>query len=87
MRNIPKPLRPEEYQRVLVHTRDLARAFRDDSPVTLNYTKRNGQESSSHGKVDGFVGNAMMDTFSVNIVDVNKGIRTINLVRVKEITL
>lgn len=87
MRNVPVPLRPDEYQVVLQHTRTLAIAFNDDVPVTLTYTKRNGQDSSSHGKVDGFVGNAMMDTFSVNIVDVNKGIRTINLVRVKDIIL
>lgn len=84
-RNIPKPLTVDQYHYVLGLTRRLADAFSQDDVVTLNYTKRNGMSSSSTGKVEGFVGNAMMDTFSVQIVDKVKGIRTINMVGIKEI--
>lgn len=85
MRNIPRPLRPDEYQYTLSVMRELAGAFNDDVPVTVHYVKRNGTESSSHGKVDSFPGKAGFDTLSVNIVDEVKGIRTINLVRIKRI--
>lgn len=84
-RNVAKPLTTEQYHRVLGYTRELADRFNHDESVTLNYVKRNGSDSSSTGKVEGFVGNAMMDTFSVQIVDVVKGIRTINMVGIKEI--
>jgi hypothetical protein len=87
MRNLPKPLTPDEWRAVRSRVQTLADAFNYDEPVTLVYSKRNGQTSSSTGKVDGFVGKAGFDTFSVNIVDRSKGIRTINLSRVHVITM
>jgi hypothetical protein len=85
MRNEPKPLTRTQLADVLARTKTLAGAFNDDQSVTLVYVKRDGTTSSSTGKIDGFIGNAMMDTFSVNIVDTAKGIRTVNVVRIKSI--
>ena len=86
-RNQPKPLRPEEYQQTLRDMRTLAGAFNDDVEVTVTYEKRNGRMSSSHGKVEDFVGKAGFDTFSVQIIDLSKTppIRTINMVGIKSI--
>lgn len=60
----------------------LITAQTDETPVTMTYVKRNGQQSASTGLVHGFSGRDGMDTMSVDIVTEDKGIRTINLCRV-----
>ncbi len=89
-RNVPVKLTENEYRRTI----RLAHQLRDaDGPVTLRYVKRPkakglpGEPGEITGTVHAFPGLAGYDTFSVDIVsdDPNRGIRTINLVRVKEI--
>lgn len=85
MRNQPKPLRPDEWERVRGMVDKLAQAFAYEEPVTLVYEKRNGRMSSSTGFVDSFPGKAGFDTFSVKVITADKGPRTINLKGVREI--
>jgi hypothetical protein len=74
-RNEAKPLSLADARRQRVNQRVLEGL----SEVTVRYTKRNGQESSSTGKVAYFNGQIGMDTGSVTIDTPDKGPRTINL--------
>lgn len=64
MRNIPKPLSPEDYAQQ-TRMRDILAA--QSGPVTVFYTKRNGQEGSATGPVQFFNGKPGFDTGSVTI--------------------
>jgi hypothetical protein len=75
MRNEPKPLDRIDARRQRVN-RDVLQGLDE---VTVRYTKRNGTESSSTGRVAYFNGKPGYDTGSVTIETADKGPRTINL--------
>lgn len=56
-------------------------------PIRVTYGKRDGTKGTAQGTVDSFPGKAGFDTHSVNIVTEDRGIRTINLVRVNTLVL
>ena len=84
MRNQPKPLNQTERFVQDRATEALKPFSGTDALVEVRYTKRNGDTSSSTGKVAFFNGIPGMDTGSVTIEDVTKGNRTINLHRITE---
>lgn len=75
MRNEPKPLNPIDARRQRVNLKVLTGL----ETATVHYTKRDGTESSSTGRVAFFNGKPGYDTGSVTIETENKGPRTINL--------
>lgn len=85
MRNEPKPLNRTDAMRAYRFKESLEMV--GETPVTLHYTKRDGSDSSSRGVVAYFNGKDGMDTMSVTIDTADKGPRTINLCRVKAVTL
>jgi hypothetical protein len=81
MRNEPKPLDRIDARRQRVNLAVLQGL----ETATVRYTKRNGQESASTGRVAYFNGEPGMDTGSVTIETEDKGPRTINLHRIHTI--
>lgn len=83
MRNQPKPLSEIEarYQRKVADILSKV-TYRD---VALTYTKRDGSESRSVGRVSFFNGRIGYDTGSVTIETADKGPRTINLHRITKV--
>lgn len=79
MRNEPKPLDLADFTR---QTGFHARLRNETGIVKVDYTKRNGERSSSTGTVGDFSGMPGMDTGSVTILTEDKGPRTINLHRI-----
>lgn len=82
MRNEPKPL---DYSESMQQARNTKALMSATGPVTVHYTKRNGQDSTSSGEVKFFNGRVGFDTGSVTIADPVKGNRTINLHRIFKI--
>jgi hypothetical protein len=80
-RNEAKPLSLTDARRQRVNQRVLEGL----TEVTVKYTKRDGTESSSTGKVAYFNGLIGYDTGSVTIDTLDKGPRTINLHRIHHI--
>jgi hypothetical protein len=76
MRNQPKPLDHDDAIMQAINQRRLMNA---KGTVSVSYVKRNGQKSSSTGKVGFFNGRVGFDTGSVTIETEDKGPRTINL--------
>lgn len=85
MRNQPQPVTAMQTRMTAKLARVLDSAQKANRPVTVAYTKRDGTESKSTGKVGEYSGEVGYDTFSVTIHTDNKGPRTINLCRVKMI--
>lgn len=79
MRNEPKILPLEDQIRQIGFQKRLAG---ESGIVKVDYTKRNGERSSSTGTVGDFSGIPGMDTGSVTILTEDKGPRTINLHRI-----
>ena len=78
-RNVAKPVSAHD----AYHARKVADVLTPiNREVTLTYVKRNGERSSSTGKVGAFSGIEGMDTHSVTLDTADKGPRTINLHRV-----
>ena len=83
MRNQPKPLGPIERYLQDRATEALAPFVSTETVVEVQYQKRNGDISSSTGKVAFFNGKPGFDTGSVTIDTADKGPRTINLHRIE----
>lgn len=81
-RNIARPLDRADAIRQSLNLRALENR---KGAVTVTYTKRNGEVSSSTGTVEFFNGRVGYDTGSVTIADPVKGNRTINLHRISGI--
>lgn len=83
MRNIPKPLSPEDALTQRLNLNSMGRFLSDpEKTVTVEYIKRNGEKSSSTGTALFINGKPGFDTGSVTIRDHVKGERTINLHRI-----
>jgi hypothetical protein len=82
MRNEPKPLTANERVTQDSVLRDLEPLAGTDAVVEVHYIKRDGNKSSSTGKVAFFNGKPGFDTGSVTIDTADKGPRTINLHRI-----
>lgn len=83
-RNPALPLSDDERRSTIGLAKDIAA---HKGPVVLTYVKRDGKGGRAEGTFDSFVGKAGFDTFSANIVTADRGIRTINLCRVKTLVL
>jgi len=81
-RNIAKALSGAETYRQTMAVEALSEVQAGDGVVEVRYTKRNGDSSSSTGKVAFFNGRVGFDTGSVTIDTPDKGMRTINLHRI-----
>lgn len=86
MRNQPKPLDDLDNRRQERALDRLSPLAGSDKVVSVQYVKRNGQASSSTGRVTYFNGRPGMDTGSVTIETEDKGPRTINLHRITNIS-
>ncbi len=82
VRNIPVGLDRDEAKRAYA-VRDMLSAVPAEVPVTLYYTKRNGDKSKSTGTVGPFSGQDGADTMAVTVYTSDKGPRTINLSRIR----
>lgn len=80
-RNEAKPLSRDLAMRAYKVKARLASHMEAERPLKLDYTKRDGTRSSSTGLIHGFSGTDGMDTMSVDILTEDKGIRTINIIR------
>lgn len=85
MRNEPKPLDRQQARHAYAMQAALEAEQAAGKRVTVQYVKRNGDNSSSTGEVSYFNGREGMDTMSVTIATSDKGPRTINLVGITRI--